>query len=75
MKNVNNTTNTVETNLEIANTAHVEFNDVVVYNEMVDQTAVRLNLIEQIHSQLGQLETMIQRREFVMKEIFHHLAD
>jgi len=47
----------------------LEFNDVVVYNEMADQTSVKLNLIEQIRSQLNQLEEMNQKRQFLMKEI------
>ncbi|MCC2678018.1 MAG: hypothetical protein K0R29_594 [Pseudobdellovibrio sp.] len=47
----------------------LEFSDVVVYNEMADQTSVKLNLIEQIRSQLNQLEEMNQKRQFLMKEI------
>jgi photosystem II stability/assembly factor-like uncharacterized protein len=38
-------------------------------NEMADETSVKLNLIEQIHSQLNQLEEMNQRRQFLMKEV------
>ncbi len=71
-----NTENTIlETNLHITEVAPIEFNDVVVYNEMADQTSVRVNLLEQVSTQLNQLEVMIQRRHFVMKEIFHHFAD
>lgn len=47
----------------------LEFGDVMVYNEMADQTSVKLNLIEQIHTQLNQLEEMNQKRQFLMKEI------
>lgn len=47
----------------------LEFSDVVVYNEMADQTSVKLNLIEQIRTQLNQLEEMNQKRQFMMKEI------
>lgn len=47
----------------------LSFGDVVVYNEMADQTSVKLNLIEQIHAQLGQLEEMNHKRQFLMKEI------
>jgi len=47
----------------------LEFSDVVVYNEMADQTSVKLNLIEQIRAQLNQLEEMNQKRQFMMKEI------
>ncbi len=74
MKNVSST-NQNEITQQITENTAIEFNEVVVYNEMADQTSVRLNLIDQIHSQLNQLDVMIQRREFVMKEIFHNLAD
>ncbi len=47
----------------------LEFSDVVVYNEMADQTSVKLNLIEQIRHQLDQLDEMNQKRQFLMKEI------
>ena len=47
----------------------LEFGDVMVYNEMADQTSVKLNLIEQIHTQLNQLEEMNQKRQVLMKEI------
>jgi hypothetical protein len=47
----------------------LEFSDVVVYNEMADQTSVKLNLIEQIRTQLNQLEEMNHKRQFLMKEI------
>jgi len=48
---------------------NLEFGDLVVYNEMADQTSVKLNLIEQIRSQLNQLEEMNHKRQFLMKEI------
>jgi|GEM_PF-4748283 len=47
----------------------LEFADIVIYNEMTDQTAVKLNLLEQIHAQLNQLEEMSLRRQFIMKEV------
>lgn len=50
-------------------TGSLEFGDMVVYNEMADQTSVKLNLIEQIHSQLNQLEEMNHKRQFLLKEI------
>ena len=75
MKSTNQNTTNLEQTQEHAQSALMEFNEVVVYNEMADHTSVRLNLLEQINSQLGQLETMIQRREFVMKEIFQHIAN
>ena len=47
----------------------LEFSDVVVYNEMADQTSVKLNLIEQIRKQFDQLEEMNQKRQFLMREV------
>lgn len=47
----------------------LEFGDMVVYNEMADHTSVKLNLIEQIHSQISQLEEINQKRQFLMKDI------
>jgi hypothetical protein len=47
----------------------LEFSDFVVYNEMADQTSVKLNLIEQIRMQLNQLEELNHKRQFLMKEI------
>ena len=47
----------------------LEFGDMVVYNEMADQTSVKLNLIEQIHSQLSQLEEMNHKRQFLLREV------
>lgn len=54
---------------------HVEFGDVTVYHEMGDQTSVKLNLIEQIHQQLNQLELMNSKRQFLMKEILQVVVD
>lgn len=50
-------------------TSSLSFSDVVVYNEMADQTSVKLNLIEQIHAQLSQLEEMNHKRQFLLKDI------
>jgi hypothetical protein len=55
--------------VENENSSSLEFSDVVVYNEMADQTSVKLNLIEQIRTQLNQLEEMNHKRQFLMKEI------
>ncbi|MGZ3691171.1 MAG: hypothetical protein ACXVAX_06695 [Pseudobdellovibrio sp.] len=52
----------------------VEFGDVLVYNEMADQTSVKLNLIEQIHAQLNQLEEMNQKRQFLMREVLEVIS-
>ena len=64
-----NRTQTVEVTENKTTVATVEFGDVLVYNEMADQTSVKLNLIEQIHSQLNQLEELNQKRNFLMKEV------
>ncbi|MBY0554803.1 hypothetical protein K2P97_09755 [bacterium] len=53
----------------------LEFADVVVYNEMADQTSVKMNLIEQIHAQLNQIEEMTHKRQFMMKEVLQHIID
>jgi hypothetical protein len=68
MKNLESVkqTNVIET--EVSNSS-LEFADVVVYNEMADQTSVKLNLISEIHSQLNRLDEMSHRRQFLMKEI------
>jgi hypothetical protein len=67
MKNLNN-------EITISNTDHstdsLEFNEVTVYHEMADQTSVKLNLIEQIQSQLNQLNEMNLRKQYLLKEIF-----
>lgn len=70
MKNLNLTSQVgqTETN-ENLNSDHLEFNEVVVYKEMADQPAVRMNLIQQIHAQINQLDEMIDRKQFVLKEI------
>ena len=53
----------------------IEFSDVIVYNEMTDQTLVRLNLIEQINLQLNQFEEISQKRKFMLKEVLQHIID
>lgn len=53
----------------------LEFADVVVYNEMADQTSIKLNLIEQIHSQLDQLDEMVHKKRYMMKEVLQYIAD
>ncbi len=58
---------------EISSVANLEYNDVMIYNEMADQPAVRMNLVEQIHSQLSQLDEMISRKQFVLKEVLNEV--
>lgn len=53
----------------------LEFGDVVVYNEMADHTSVKLNLIEQLHAQLNQIEEMTQKRQFMMKEVLQLIGE
>ncbi len=55
-------------------TGHLQFNEVIVYQEMADQTSIRLNLVEQIHAQIGQLDEMIGRKQFMIKEIFNEIV-
>lgn len=75
MKNLNLTTQVNQTKKnENTDVNHLEFNDVVVYQEMADQPAVRLNLIQQIHTQMNQLDEMVDRKQFVLKEIFHEIV-
>lgn len=51
----------------------LEFGEVVVYNEMADEPSVKINLLEQIHAQLNQLEELNQRRQFLMREITDYI--
>ena len=67
LANVNGLTQVSESSA--LSTSSLQFGDVVVYNEMADQTSVKLNLIQQIQSQLNQLEEMNQKRQFLMKDI------
>lgn len=70
--------------INLANTSVVEnasndtntlgFEDVVVYNEMADQTSVKMNLLEQIRGQMNQLEEMSARREFVTRELMTYFS-
>ncbi len=77
MKNLETTKQNKQTESTSENlaVAALEFGDVVVYNEMSDQTSVKLNLIAQIHAQLNQLDEMNSRRQFVMKEILQQIVD
>lgn len=75
MKNLNSQMDqTGLTSQENLNSTHLEFNDVVVYQEMADQPAVRLNLVQQIHAQMDQLDEMIGRKHFVLKEIYAEIV-
>lgn len=50
------------------------WDDVIVYNEMADQTSLRLNLLEQIKNQMTQLEEMSARRQFLTKELMTYFV-
>ena len=50
------------------------FEDITVYNEMADQTSVKMNLLEQIRAQMHQLEEMSARREFVTRELMTYFS-
>jgi hypothetical protein len=53
--------------------ASTQFADVIVYNEMADQTSVKLNLLEQINMQMNQIEEMTLRRQFVTREVVQQI--
>lgn len=53
----------------------LEFGDIIVYHEMADQTSIKLNLIDQLHSQLNQIEVMTQKRQFLLREIVHLIGE
>lgn len=53
----------------------LEYADIIVYNEMADQTSFKLNLLEQINNQLTQLEEMSHKRRFMMKEVLQYIAE
>jgi uncharacterized protein YueI len=73
MKNVNTTQRNQMTNQETSLNQELEFGDVVVYHEMADQTSVRLNLVVEIHAQLNQIDEMLMRKQYLMKEILNEL--
>lgn len=68
----------IENQVEITSeemASDLAFADMVAYNEMADQTAVKINLIQQIHQQLDQLDELSSKRQFMLKEILQHIAD
>lgn len=75
MKNANSTSQMDQAEVsQASNEAHLSFNEIVVYQEMSDQPAVRLNLIQQIHAQMNQLDEMLERKQFILKEIYHEIV-
>ena len=69
MKNLTTPNNSTDNYSESLISSAAELYDVVVYQEMADQPAVRLNLIQHIHLQMNQLDEMLGRKQFVLKEI------
>lgn len=69
-----NSSSQVENHSEVESSNSLQFNDVVVYNEMADQTEIKMNLLEQLQSQMSQLEEMSERRQFVLKELMNYFS-
>lgn len=74
MKNLNSTTQPGQTETNQDHSENLQFNEIVVYQEMADQPAVRLGLVQQIHMQMNQLDEMLGRKQFVLKEIYHEIV-
>ena len=74
MKNLE-TTKTTQLTEETFNVNSLEFGDVVVYNEMADNTSIKLNLIEQLHAQLQQIDELTLKRQFMMKEVLQLIGE
>lgn len=74
MKNLESTKNPQLTE-ETFNVNKLEFGDVVVYNEMADNTSIKINLIEQLHAQLNQIDELTQKRQFMMKEVLQLIGE
>jgi len=73
MKNLEMASQQVTTENAVQSAYAIQFGEVLVYNEMADQTAVRMNLLEQINSQLAQIDELNQRRQYVLKEIIQQI--
>ena len=69
MNKLNNETQNNELVIQDSKVSTVEFGEVTVYNEMLDQTSVKVNLLERINSQLNQIEELNAKRHFVTQEI------
>lgn len=53
----------------------MDYGDLVVYNEMTEQTTVRLKIAEQINLQLKQLDELTKKRQFMLKEVLQHVIE
>ena len=77
MKNNDSTTQELNENINSKNESEnnsLAWDDVVVYNEMAEQTSLRMNLLEQINKQMSQLEEMSARRQFLTKELMNYFS-
>lgn len=66
------TTNSQNENLQnesVGSSRQARFDEVVVYNELADQSVSKIHLLQQINSQLSQLDSMIHRRRFLLKQV------
>ena len=52
----------------------ISFGDVLVYDEMADQSYSHFNVLEQIKQQMSQLQEMSARRQFLTKEIMAYIT-
>lgn len=76
MKDLEMNKQTIETTTETVSSAHsIVLPDVLVYNEMADQTSVKMSLVEQIHAQLNQMEELTHKRQFMLKEVLQYIVD
>lgn len=75
MKTNNEVKNNIEQSSSLTTQVAFEFGEMVVYNEMLEQTSVKVNLVEQIHSQLNQLEELNAKRNFLSKEVYKLICD
>ena len=77
MKNNDLTTQELNENINSKNESEnnsLAWDDIVVYNEMAEQTSFRMNLLEQINKQMSQLEEMSARRQFLTKELMNYFS-
>ncbi len=65
---------TVESASEVSNANSLAWNDVVTYQEMADNTSVRINFLQHIQNQMSQLQEMTARRQFLTKEIMAYIV-
>ncbi len=77
MKNINLTTQELNEKMNSGTDSEncsLAWDDIVVYNEMAEQTSLRMNLLEQINKQMNQLEEMSARRQFLTKELMNYFS-